>query len=363
MKKNPKIIIAKVLIFVFVILIGIVLSQFFSFKKDSKIVKAVSFDQVILNFTQMKANLYEKGDLEGDYLAKRLNCPNYLKENMAVHSSFFECNPLFFLCKQKENETFKNHQFKFLGYDIARHGDLIVKYIVKGNAFQVKLKNTCRSTYLEQKLYNAGPLENEDRLWDNYTQSVYIDKNYFSHLDLQLSSKNKLENIENPHLPVLNLKKEQMQRACAGLGGQVMQSRYFDAAANFPSSVKNKNVKKFPYPWTKKRRLVEEELNTFCLKSYTSECKKLEYLEHADYSPSWIGTYHTLGGMMEFLDNKFFPSANIKISSLQIERDSIWNKNFLRGSIEESDEIKKYNGISREFLKVKDWAFRCIYFN
>lgn len=363
--KKPKSIITKVSLFVFLILIGIVLSQFISFKKKgkSKLVKVDTIDKAILSFAQKKAELYEKGDIENLYQKARLNCPDYIAKDLNVSLRFFECNPLFFLCLQQKSENYLGYEFQFLGHEIAEKGRFIVKYLVKGNSFQIKLKNTCRATSLPSGIYNAGPRDDQKYLWDSYNQKVYVDKNYFSNLDMVMAKKGKLKNIKDPHKAVLNLSPLEMKNACAGLGGQLMQNRYFDALANFPSKVSNKVVRKFRYPWTKKRELNENMTISTCLKSYNQGCEKVDYKEYADFSPSWIGTYHTLGSMMEYLENKFYPAANIKVSSKFIPFDSIWNRNFFRGSLKESEEVKEYNGIGREFLEIKDWAFRCIYFN
>lgn len=362
MSNNNKSIITKLLVFVCLILLGIVLSQFIPRENASKKKPSDDFNQVILDFAQYKADFYQKGDIEGEYFDEKLNCPQYLQKSMDVHSSFFECNPLFYLCKTEDVEKFKNYDFQFLGYEFGVHASFIVKYLVAGFAFQLKLKNNCASTFLPRNVYNAGPKENSDYLWDNSLENVYIDKNYINNLDIAIVQNQKIENLKNPHMPALNLKRDKMQEVCSLRGGQLLQSRYFDAAVNYPSLVVNKVIRKFPYPWTKRRELREEKLEAHCLKNFTKECDKKNYVYHSDYSPSWIGIYHALGSHMEYLDNKFYPPANLKVSSYLIAKEDIWNKNFLRGSNTENGDIKRYNGMNREYLEKKEWAFRCQYF-
>ena len=367
MNNNNKSIITKLSVFVCLILIGIVLSQYLQTPVVSKKKPLDSIHQVIIDFAKYKADLYLKGDINQEYLNKELECSKYIKKDWKVHSSFFECNPLFYLCKTREEEIFRDKKFKFLGYEIGKKASFIVKYLVEGKPFQIKLKNTCDSTYLPVNLYNAGTKKSNEYLWDNNLQKVYIDKNYFTKLDYAMVNKKDLKNINDPHKPVLNLSLADMRLACSRKGGQLLQNRYFDGAVNFPSKVANKVVRKFPYPWTKRREVRKsategDELTSQCLKAYTADCKSIPYIYHSDYAPTWIGIYHSLGSYMEFLDNKFFRAADLKVSSRLIKFDSIWNQNFRRASSKENQAVEKYNDINREYLGKKEWAFRCMYF-
>jgi hypothetical protein len=352
-------IISKILLILFLILIGVVISYFLKDRPSKKIAKKNKINQVLETFISHKHSLWVEGDIEGLYAKGKLECPKYLAKDMAVHSSFFECNPLYYLCRTKELEKFNGFNFKFIDYQTAAKGEFIVSYKLNNIDFSLKFKDSCRSVYLEPKLYSTGMGESAHALWDNYAERVYIDKQYVNKLDQIWSDEKRLENIQDPHKPLLNLTSKKMKEICYKLGGQLLENRYFDAAVNFPSTIIKNVVNKYPYPWTKKRRLKEKD--SLCYKSFNQNCTNIPYIYHSDYSPSWIGIYHSLGSFMEYLENKMVQDFNIKVSSRYIPFESEWNQNFLRSSLNETLTLEEYNFKKLELVKVKDWAFRCMF--
>lgn len=361
MKLFTKSIISKFSILLLLILVGVLISYWFGMRNETKNVRKKQINQVLEEFISHKNSLWLEGDIEGLYKKNKLNCPKYISNDMAVHSSFFECNPLYYLCLSKKVEKFNGYEFKFNKYEIGDLGSFIAYYSLQDIDFSLKFKDVCRSVSLEKKLYNAGPVKDQNYLWDNYAENVYIDKQYVNNLDKVLSLKGKLENIKDPHLPLLNFPEKEMQKICYDLGGQLLENRYFDAAVNYPTKIVNKIINKYPYPWTKRRELSSEEESSRCYKSFSKECSNIPYMYHSDYSPSWIGIYHSLGSYMEYFNNKFYPGFNLKVSSKNISINDIWNRNFYRANLDKTVRVEDYNERALKEKELKDWAFRCMY--
>jgi hypothetical protein len=361
MKLFTKSIITKISAFLLLILLGVFISYWIKGDPETNKNKRNQIDQVLVEFISYKNSLWVEGDINGDFKKNKLKCPQYLKNDMVVHSSFFECNPLFYLCLSKEVEKYHGHNFKMSGYEIKDRGAFIVYYTLGDLNFSLRFKDVCRSAYLVKNLYNAGPSKNDKYLWDNYAEDVFIDKQYVNKLDYVISQKGRLEELKDPHLPLLNLDKNEMQKICYNLGGQLLESRYFDAAVNYPSKIVNKVINKYPFPWTKRRELNKSESDSLCYKSFSKECTNIPYIYHSDYSPSWVGIYHALGSFMEFFENKFYEGLNVKVSSKEIGINDIWNRNFYRAALDETQELNIYNERDLRKKEIKDWAFRCMY--
>jgi len=363
MKFSNKNIITKFSIFVLLILIGVVLSRHLTQKTSFKKKKKNYIHQILADFADSRSTLWLEGDAEELYENNKLNCPEYLKKGMAVHSSFFECNPLYYLCRTKESENFNGAKINFKDYQINEGSSFQVNYEIGNISFSLQFKDECRSIYLPKSLYNMGPQKNKTYLWDNMSEDVYIDKYYFNRLDLALAQRAKLENIIDPHKPILNYELLEMKKLCAKMGGQLLQNRYFDGAVNYPTKIAGDTINKYRYPWTKRREMSAialEDKKALCLKSFNQGCGNFVY--HSDYSASWIGIYHSLGSFMEIFDNKFEPQMNVKVSSGEVKFQSLWNENFVRDSLDETKRITEYNDKGIRKIKLKNWGFRCMYF-
>jgi len=317
------------------------------------------------------------GDLEEQIRSGQLSCPKLEIGVNSYHPSFLECNPLYlecFLKSAKEKVKFltvksssQSFYFKWSGLiEYDRRQNPILSFNTQENKpFKIKLQNTCRDTFLPKRKYSAGPRSIE-LLWDNFDQNIFIDKFYVTNLDVFLWNKEKTGNLYEPST---NLTTVDRIRYCQSIGKQLMESRYINAGSYYiDTESKNPNyIFKFPYPWTKKRKIdlsmgIKER---DCGSIYARDCENIRvYKFHEPTSTTWMGMHKALGSYPEGVINKFIPKANLKISSfylpfehpLQIvgqrieqrEENIIWEDPYTN---------KKVNGIEFNDIKV---GFRCV---
>lgn len=336
------------------------------------------------NLTEIKVNFLKKlqkrwslGDREGAIKSGDLSCPLIESDLLKVHPSFYNCNPLYLECFL-QSEKYKHNFLKMNEYQVElvldnqkiinydRRQSPILKFKLNNEIeFSVKLKNTCRDTYLPQRKYSAGP-KDVDLLWDNFYETVYIDKKYISNLDIYLWNGNKEEPLFGPST---NLSVLEREAYCQSQGKQVLQSRYLDAASYYVDTTdKNPDyIFKFPYPWTKKRSLDfgKKILSRECFNIFAKGCDKIRPLEYFEpIGTSWMGISYALGVYPEFVVNKFYPMANLKISSFYLDIESSWHKVGMRSSFvnKEINWVNEYNSTKERFIKIENpkVAFRCM---
>lgn len=312
---------------------------------------------------------WKEGDIDALYETGKFSCPELIPNGQPVHTSYFQCNPFYLLCHLKgqaglappENFELQHHAF-------VKRGSLSLKFKHKlsGRHAFLTFADTCDRALLPESVYSAGPREGSLYLWDNYGQKIYLDTRYVTNLDifvwLDSAEKKTNFNLSDLHRPSLGLSLEERKRFCEHKGGQLLQSRYFDAATFLPSKVKNDYVYKFPYPWTKRKDPVWEGKKD-CQKLFTKECADQGYVYHGTYSPSWSGIYHSLGSFEEIFVNKFYPPANVKISSQALALSSPWHRLGFRGSEDKTASLAGYNGqVIEQPLESGGRAFRCVYY-
>lgn len=337
---------------------------YFTAENEPKIAKSDDFAQKIIELSVHLERLWVDGDLKGGYSKGQLNCPKWLAQGEKIHFSYFQCNPYFMLCKM----SLKKEQlgFKFLKHKFVKNGNIVLtfKHNSSGKKASFTFKDTCSWAKLPEKVYSAAPYEESPYLWDNFGREFSIQRNYVNEGEVKIwKDEAEIDNkisAESFHKPSLDLSLEEKKQYCNFIGGQLLQSRHFDAATFLPSRGDNNYVYKFPYPWTKRVDGLSQIEEKDCDKIFSKECVG-NYQYHGTYSPSWMGIYHSLGGYAEGFDAKMFPAGDLKLSSMDYNLDSPWHRLGFRGSSENKREIARYNRVALEapLEKVRS-AFRCV---
>lgn len=316
---------------------------------------------------------WTEGDLEGNYELGKFKCPDLIENRANIHSSYFQCNSYYLLCFLRgQSGADAPENFDFVSGRALDRGTFLaqLKHIESGLVANLKFEERCREVELPSSIYSAGPEEGSKFLWDNHGQKVNLDKRYVTNGDVKiwldrLGKTNEIL-VKDYHKPSLGLSKDQRQKYCQSIGGQLMQSRQFDAATFLPAKVENNYIYKFPLPWTKRKDAIQRILRgkgMDCDKLFSRECMEKGFEYHSTYSPSWIGIYHSLGSYPESFDNKFMPNADTKLSSLHLPLESPWHQLGLRAGEARVEDLASYNGEKLELLDNKTRsAFRCVHY-
>lgn len=339
---------------------GGLLSRYF-IQAPEKTKKTHNFTQDLLSEAQKLGSIWKEGDSLGLIAKGELNCPR-LELSDKVHPSFYECNHLYLLCRIESGAL---EGFKLEDFGHGRKGEfrLTLEHLESSKKADLRFKDICPRVKLMPSVYSAGPLEGERYLWDNYGQSIEIDPRYVTNYAVDIWRRS--QGLEGPATryalarPSLDLELEEKKAYCNFKGGQLLTSRVFDAATFFPAKGSHEYVYKFPYPWTKRKDVLDE---VDCKKIFTRECDQKEYEYHSTYSPSWSGVFHALGSYAEVFDNKFLPEADLKFSSMLLPITSPWHRLGLRAS-SKGEDLAAYNGKKIDGPKEKiRSAFRCVYY-
>lgn len=316
---------------------------------------------------------WKEGDVENGYPSNKFSCPDMIQNGQRIHQSYFQCNPYYLLCHLKgQTGAALPEKFELVKSSFKRRGNLgvTVKHTSSKKTASLVFKNTCRNILLPHSVYAAGPLENSPYLWDNVGQEHYLDKHYVTNGEIHAWKKSVGKessfSAKDFHKPSLELNLEDKKRYCEYRGGQLLQSRQLDAASFLPSQVENNGswyIYKFPYPWTKNKDALRRKSDRDCNKIFSKECLQDGYEYHSTYSPSWAGVYHSLGSHVESMENKFYPPANLKMSSIQFPLSSQWHKLGLRGSTQLTADLEGYNGadLDTPATEIRS-AFRCAHY-
>lgn len=353
---------------VIIVSLAILASVFIGSFKSDNFVKRSDQAEGIGQFAQEMEKRWLEGDVEELYERKSLNCPELISNDTKVHPSYFQCNPYYMQCFLRSlNKKSSGSRFQLEHTSFDENGNLIASFKDKKNKgpLSLKFKDTCSKIRLKPSVYSASPVEGEKYVWDNIGQSIDIDAHYVNNGEVLIwANKINLTLPDSPkHAPSTNLSHEQKKLYCAFKGGQLLQSRQFDAATFLPAKARNNFVYKFPYPWSKRKDAIDRLGKKNCSKIFSKECSSEEYEYHSTYGASWSGVYHSLGSFIESFDNKFLPLAKYKMSSKDFALDSPWHRLGVRGSDESDKEIHLYNGGGiRMPEKELRSAFRCVYY-
>ena len=198
----------------------------------------------------------------------------------------------------------------------------------------IVLTDTCRDTYLPQRIYGYGKSDakkrTEDFNWDNFDRHIFIDRFYVTqqmvnewYLLTGKSEKIEKDRLKWP-LPALLDRQDQI-RYCAFWGKRLMEAKLFDAASMTPSDLNDplpERVQRPATPWQRdlsKSFLGMARINPDyqltpldCQLAQVQGCKEKYFTTD---SVTWMGMNYSLGFYPESLMNYLEPEKDLKLSS------------------------------------------------
>jgi hypothetical protein len=196
------------------------------------------------------------------------------------------------------------------------------------------LTDTCRDTYLPQRIYAYGKAipktRDEGFIWDNFDRHLFLDKFYVTNQQvnewrLATGEKSKLvlDRRKWPEPALINLKEQ--KQFCSFLGKRVMEATLFDAATMTPSDTKETKpdrVSRPQTPWQRdlsKSFLGMSRINADyqltpldCQLAQVQGCTQRLFTSD---SATWMGLHFALGFYPESLINTVESDRNLKESS------------------------------------------------
>lgn len=325
------------------------------------------FAQVILAAKPRVLELWEEGDR---FIKKEgLKCPDEIQFDPEVGRSYYQCQPHFWQCYwsggAKENPSIKMDVFgqtfhvkakpafaSIESYSLASrfyeivhgpfegmsfHYGVVVELEVEeipGHSWPVVLTDSCRDTYLPQRLYGYGQVDRKQKgegfIWDNFGRHIFIDRFYVSHQQVnewRLLSSESSKMIKDRKLwpqPALLELKEQKDY-CAFWGKRLLENKLFDAATMAPVDTQNSipdRVLRPQTPWQRdltKTFIGMAQINPdYQLTPLDCQLAQVQGCQHKFYttdSVTWMGMNFALGFYPESLKNDIEPNKNLKPSS------------------------------------------------
>lgn len=293
---------------------------------------------------------WKLGDIEQAYSTDRFSCPAIPDAPDKLDPGFLRCNAEYFNCflsggiKGVSNE-FSSGQYRLVALKEAssflksRGKGLYSMHFreqFSGQKLSVLLDSNCQEVELPRNIYSAGPESEQSLVWDNYQSRIFIDKYYRTNRQVKEWNPNHIFEKGQKYFPALNLSMEDREAYCQSQGRELLTSRVFDAATFYPINKVENYFFKYPYPWTKKRKvylhLNKDITIQNCHKIYTLECRDLNIpIVTTKIGLSWTGLSHSLGTEMESFRNIENKRANLKVSSQYLAKNNFWHRNALRG--------------------------------
>lgn len=352
------------------------------------------FTQVIEAARPQVLKLWEQGDR---FFPKGgVKCNEEIVHGNNVGRSYYQCNPHFWQCywqgDVKENPVIEIDLFGQTFQIVARPVfDQIQAYSTKPRfieafhraspeldfnyGYKIELEvrgipglsqplimmDTCRDTYLPQRVYGYG--KNDDGiLWDNFDRQIFIDKFYVSNRQVnewRVLKKETAKIISDRKLwprPALLSLKEQ-EDYCAYYGKRVLEAKLFDAASMSPADTKDTMPVRIPRPDTPWQRdlsksflgmaRINPDYQLTPLDCQLAEVEGCHEKFYSTDSATWMGFHYSLGFYPESLVNNLEPKMNLKKSSRFFAPASTWH---------ELGVLSSWNGEQTSDLPV---AFRC----
>lgn len=356
------------------------------------------FTQVIEEALPKVLKLWEEG---GSLIpAGGTRCEEEIHYDSRVGRSYYQCNPLFWECFWKggvvENPSLKVDVFGQSFHVIARpvfnpipaissdpryselykrkekglkhqYGYLVELAIkeVPGSNQTVFLADTCRDTYLPQRIYGYGQVKNPKEqgfLWDNFGRDIFIDKFYVSNRQVNewrvlTGEIQKLELDRKKWARPAILSQKDQTNYCAFYGKRVLEAKLFDAASMSPADFADTRPTRVIRPDTPWQRdlsrsflgmaRINPDYQLAPLDCQLAQVKGCEESYFSTDSASWMGFNFALGFYPEALRNFIEPEKNIKMSSRFLHANSEWH------------QLGKLSGWDGTQKEKKPVAFRC----
>jgi hypothetical protein len=335
------------------------------------------FTQVIEAAKPQILKLWEEGDR---FISKSgTKCDEEILHDNSVGRSYYQCNPHFWQCFWqngiKSDPTITVDLFGQTFHVVARANfepisqisaaprfyqafkrsepglQLEYGYVVELEVREIRglsqpllLSDTCRDTYLPQRIYGYGKVKDrrdEGFIWDNFDRHLFLDKFYVTNRQVNEWKilKGGPTTIETDRSkwpkPALITKKDQ-SNYCAFYGKRVLEAKLFDAATMSPSELKNplpEKVSRPDTPWQRdisKSFLGMSRINPDyqltpldCQLAQVQGCQEKYF---STDSSTWMGLQFALGFYPEHLTNSIDPKMNLKMSSRFLAPASNWHE-------------------------------------
>lgn len=353
--------------------------------KQSAIVKELP------DFLRQVKRAWQVGDVERTKSFKDKECLIFNKNK--ISEEFLGCNSLYFDCLLKDMARAKFAELETNSMRFVPQKNAFSNYLEAGGnfvnlnvfekntkkLFSVKLQKSCNQKKLPPAVYSAGPQIESSYIWDNFLHDVFIDRHYATRFEVwNWASKTGRTKIvaamageDKFFEPAISISPKSQKNFCEDQGKSLLESRYFDAATFYPSQ--NQNIYKYPFSWTKNRDTflnTDSELSLLdCQNAYVKECQSLKIQNSVQFSSvSWMGIYQSLGSHAEHFRNVFNPAANLKLSNLNLSRESLWHRTGVRANWDGEamgngnfEFVEQYTGRLIETSdKILGVAFRCM---
>lgn len=356
------------------------------------------FTQVIKAASMKISHLWEEGD---KYITKKgLNCTKEIEFDKSVGRSYYQCNPHFWQCfwsggvidnpsleidlfgqtfHVKARPAFSaipsySNDSRYIEFVKPQEPGLHISYGhqvelevagIAGKKQTLILNDTCRDTYLPQRIYGHGKgqgIRDLEFVWDNFDRNIFIDKFYVTNRQVNewrifQGNENKIvKDPKNWPKPAILRRQEQVEY-CRFVGKRLLEAKLFDAASMPPSDFKNPqttSIYRPATPWMRdlsKSFLGVARINPDyqltpldCQLAQVQGCPEKYFTTD---SASWNGVHYLLGFYPESMNNFYDPPKNIKMSSRFQSPASHWHELGL---------YSEWNGEQEVKLPV---AFRC----
>jgi len=319
--------------------------------------------EVVLSAMPALVERWKEGDREGKFQKTSWSC-GHLPYSEHVAPAFLRCQPRYLECwargeagvapflrvklggqtfEVRLRKSFPTGHVQWLTRAEVGRADFpiagaLVDVEVKGlGHWPVVLEDTCRDTFLPQRVYSYGPRpERHEKLvelmWDNIGRLIYLDKFLVSRADVELWDKKPVKNLATLALPATHLSVKEQESYCASRGARRLEAHLWDAATMTPSDLRRTTpefIVKPWLPWTRDRRgtFFEEALTDEnwvptrhdCSVAYVAECeKRFPYQPHHTDNVAWSGMFHVMGGESERLRNPIEPEKTGRLSSRRL---------------------------------------------
>jgi len=278
-------------------------------------------------------------------------CRDMFDVEVSYPVQYFRCNPDYMKCLLSQRPRIGEVDvswLKVLSASGRRDWGLVLKLEKNKQIETLVLGDNCTQVELPKRRYSFKT-KNSEVDWDNFDQSIKIDRYLANWRDIQewTSSQNvKLENVDllnikvnYRHMPAVGLKKSEMKSYCSYRGKKLASLPVFEAASYHPrnrSVVRPKKIIRTPYPWsiyTKSEFLYKARKNKWkvnkedCRKAFVEECSDiLSWEQMADDIPTWAGLHDVIGGAPEYLENPYEKDRNLFVSNSTQAASSLWHQ-------------------------------------
>lgn len=338
------------------------------------------FTQVIQAAQPAILKLWEEGDRF--FPKEGTRCEEEIQHEKVIGRSYYQCNPHFWQCYWqkgiKEIPSLEVEVFGQVFHIVAKpsfesryyglyhkkspHLPLTYGYLVDMEVKEIPgisqvmiLKDSCRDTYLPQRIYGYKKHEKggTDFTWDNFDRNIFIDKFYVTNRQVnewRILTKitDKIENDRKKWPLPAHLSLKDQHAYCAFYGKRLLEAKLFDAATMTPADFENPLATKVLRPATPWQRDIgktflgmarinpEYELTPLdCQLAQVQGCPERYFTTD---SATWMGFHFGLGFYPESLQNFIEPKKNLKYSSKLLPAASPWHELGLRGEWNSNQE-------------------------